>query len=121
MPLSIRSNSQLDFDGLEWEVRGGRSEDGMGDVRFEPGVGRRRGCGVQGLRGQPGWRFGRLGRRPPALASGLDPIKLQLNPGKEVWDLPAPPASLHALTGAVRGVGSQQVRVLRAFFSGTEL
>lgn len=97
---------------------GGRSEDGMEDERFEPGVGQKRGCGVQGLRGQPGWRFG---RRPPALASGLDPIKLQLNPEKEVWDLPAPPASLHALAGAVRGVGSQQVRVLRAFFAGTAL
>lgn len=38
-----------------------------------------------------------------ARESGLDPIKLQFNPEKEVWDLPAPPASLPAPDGALSG------------------
>lgn len=56
MPLWIRSNSQLDFDGLALEVGVGRGEGGMRDMTLEPRVGRRWwwvGCrGIEDSRGR---------------------------------------------------------------------
>lgn len=81
---------------------GGRGEDGLGDGRFEAGVGRRRvGCArAWGTAGNGVWAAWAAGTTSE---SGLDPIKLQLNPEEEVWDLPAPSASLPAPAGALNG------------------
>lgn len=69
---------QLDFESLALEVGGGSGDGGTGDRGSSPAWGwMEAGLGTVGRReGSPGMGCGRPGRRPPTLATRLDPIKL---------------------------------------------